>query len=173
MKNFLMSVLIAAIFVVLGAIYWYQTTFDTRIMDMNNRAGAIEEKYQSFTKDLHVLDMKFIGRAKHVQTNKDNIKQLFQDIDDFKNKHAEDLFTINTKIDSLGGVVDANNNSVNTQIDALKKTIQNLRKTVSQNNITTTTRVQKVIRDIQSIEKRLDKVELLTEDKKEKKKGLF
>ena len=173
MKNFLMSVLIVAIFVALGAMYWYQTTFDTRIMDMNNRAGAIEERYQSFTKDLHVLDMKFIGRAKHVQTNKDNIGQLFQDIDDFKNKHAKDLFTINTKIDSLGGVVDANNNSVNTQIDALKKTIQNLRKTVSQNNITTTTRVQKVIRDIQSIEKRLDKVELLTEDKKEKKKGLF
>ena len=73
----------------------------------------------------------------------------------------------------MGGVVDANNNSVNTQIDALKKTIQNLRRTVSQNNITTTTQVQKVIRDIQSIEKRLDKVELLTEDKKEKKKGLF
>jgi hypothetical protein len=57
-----MSVLIVAIFVALGAMYWYQTTFDTRIMDMNNRAGAIEEKYQSFTKDLHVLDMKFIGR---------------------------------------------------------------------------------------------------------------
>lgn len=173
MKNFLMSVLVVAIFVALGAMYWYQTTFDTRMMDMNSRAEAIEGKYQSFTKTLHILDMKFIGRAKHVQTNKDNITQLFQDLDDFKDKHAEDLFTINTKIDSLGAIVDANNRSVNTQIKALKKTIQNLRTTVSQNNIATTTKVQKIIRDIKSVEKRLDKVELLTGDEKKEKKGLF
>ncbi|MEA3500790.1 MAG: hypothetical protein U9R41_07230 [Candidatus Marinimicrobia bacterium] len=173
MKNFLMSVLVVAIFVALGAMYWYQTTFDTRITEMNNRAGTIEGKYQSFTKTLHVLDMKFIGRAKHVQTNKDNISQLFQDIDDFKDKHAEDLFTINTKIDSLGAIVDANHRNLNIQIEALQKTIRNLRTTVSQNNIATTTKVQKIIRDIKSVEKRLDKVELLTEEKKEKKKGLF
>ena len=173
MKKFLTSVLVVAIFVALGAMYWYQTQFDARMTDMNNRAGDIEGKYETFTNKLHVLDMEFIGRAKHVKTNKDNITQLDENLDAFKDKHAEDVFAINTKIDSLGGIVDANNNSINAQIEAIQKTIQNLRTTVSQNNITNTTRVQKVIRDINSIEKRLDKVELLTEDKKEKKKSFF
>ncbi len=170
MKNFLTSVLVVAIFAALSAMYWYQTQFDARMTDMNNRAGSIEQNYEAFTKKLHVLDMKFIGRAKHVKTNKDGIATLNENLDAFKDTHAEDLFTINTKIDSLGGIVDANNSNATAQIEALKTTIQNLRTTVSQNNISTTTKVQKIIRDMKDVEKRLDKIELLNSDGKKKKR---
>ncbi|MEA1986026.1 MAG: hypothetical protein U9N76_00880 [Candidatus Marinimicrobia bacterium] len=173
MKNFLMSVLVVAIFVALIGMYWYQTTFDTRITEMNSRAGEIEANYETFTNQLHVLEMKFIGRAKHVKTNKNNIAKLNENLDNFKEKHAEDVFTINTKIDSLGTIVDANNNSVMSKIESIQKTIQNLKTTVNQNNITSTTQIKKLQRTLTSIEKRLDKVELLTNDDKKKKKGLF
>ena len=38
-----MSVLWVALFASLGAMYWYQTSFDRRLISMNERADAIDQ----------------------------------------------------------------------------------------------------------------------------------
>lgn len=170
MKKFLMSVLWVAIFAGLGAMYYYQTTFDARINSMNERAGKIEDKYQKFTDQLDDLEVKFVGRAKHVRQNQNDIKDIYSKIEDVKKAHSQDMFLINTRVDSLGAVVENNLNNLNTQVEALRKVTTSLRAMVSQNQITTNQQIQKLSRDLEALLKRVDNIEVAITPKEDDKK---
>lgn len=165
-----MSVLWVALFAGLGAMYYYQTTFDARINSMNERAGKIEEKYQKFTDQLDDLEVKFVGRAKHVRQNQNDIKKIYSKIEDVKKAHSQDMFLINTRVDSLGAVVENNLTNLNTQIEALRKVTTSLRAMVSQNQITTNQQIQKLSRDLEALLKRVDNIEVAITPKEDDKK---
>ena len=169
MKNFLMSVLWVALFVGLGAMYYYQTTFDARINYMDERAGMIENRYQKFTDQLNDLEVKFVGRAKHVRQNQNDIKVLYSKIEDLKRSHAQDMFLVNTRIDSLGGVVDNNMSNMDSQITALRNLFNSLRATVNQNKITGDQQMQRMDRRIEALEKKVDEIEVRITPQDDKK----
>jgi prefoldin subunit 5 len=171
MKKFLMSVLWVALFVGLGAMYYYQTTFDARINSMNERAGKIEEKYQKFTDQLDDLEVKFVGRAKHVRQNQKDIENIYNQIDIVKKDHNQDMFSINTRVDSLGALVDNNMANLETQVEALRKVSTSLRAMVNQNQITTNNQLQRMTRSIEALEKKVEEIEILvTPDEEDSKR---
>ncbi|BFN36606.1 MAG: hypothetical protein PWP06_437 [Candidatus Marinimicrobia bacterium] len=170
MKKFLMSVLWVALFAGLGAMYYYQTTFDARINSMNERAGKIEDKYQKFTDQLDDLEVKFVGRAKHVRQNQNDIKDIYSKIEDVKRMHSQDMFLINTRVDSLGAVVDNNLNNLETQVEALRKVTTSLRAMVNQNQITTNQQIQKLSRDLDALQKKVEDIEVLILPEEDDKK---
>ena len=46
MKKFFMSLLWVLLFTALGAMYYYQTTFDKRLVNTIERSKSIEERYR-------------------------------------------------------------------------------------------------------------------------------
>lgn len=165
-----MSVLWVALFVSLGAMYWFQTSFDTRLISMNNRADTIEDKYQGFTDRIHNLEVKFEGRAKHVRQNQQGIVKLNEDLDDFKEVHKQDLYLANSRTDSLGSVVDADRSNTEFQLESLRKANSSLKSLVTQNNITNKSQFNKINREIKNLKKRIDDAELAIEGKEDVKK---
>jgi chromosome segregation ATPase len=160
MKNFLMSLLWVALFAALGAMYWFQTSFDVKLLQMNERAGLIEEKYQSFTDRLHDLEVKFEGRAKHVRQNQQGIKALNENLDEFKSEHRNDMYLVNARVDSVGAVVDNNAVVADNQIKELRTTATTLRQNIITNNNTATQNISRLNRDLENLKKQLDDLDL-------------
>ncbi|MDD3807965.1 MAG: hypothetical protein PHE86_08080, partial [Candidatus Marinimicrobia bacterium] len=156
MKKFLMSVLWVALFAGLGAMYYYQTTIDARINSMNEKAQSIEKNYQKFTDQLNDLEVKFVGRAKHIRQNQNDIKDLYSKVEELKKIHSQDVFLLNTRVDSLGAVVENNTTNMETQLEALRKVTTSLRAMVNQNQITTNQQIQKISRDLEALQKKVD-----------------
>jgi archaellum component FlaC len=132
--------------------YFYQTTFDTRLTEMNARAKKIEDKYQGYTDDLHDFDVRLIGHRKHINQNSQRFIALKENVEDFKDQHSSDMFYLNTRIDSLGSIVDANQTMLRSRIDDVDKKLTNLRRTVTQNNIRVTQQIQDITRDLEKLQ---------------------
>ncbi|MDZ7821649.1 MAG: hypothetical protein U5N26_07470 [Candidatus Marinimicrobia bacterium] len=75
-KKFFISLLWVLLFAALGAMYYYQTTFDSRLKDTNARAKSIEDKYQVYSDDLHDFDVRLIGHRKHINKNSQRFLDL-------------------------------------------------------------------------------------------------
>ncbi|MCD6447363.1 MAG: hypothetical protein J7L40_04270, partial [Candidatus Marinimicrobia bacterium] len=116
MKKFFMSLLWVLLFVALGFMYFYQTTFDGRLEDMNARAKNIEEKYRGYTDDLHDFDVRLIGHRKHINQNSQRFIELKGELSDVRDQHSSDMFYINTRVDSLGSIVEANKAQLRSRI---------------------------------------------------------
>ncbi len=152
MKKFFMSLLWVLLFAALGFMYFYQTTFDGRLIDMNTRAKNIEEKYQGYTDDLHDFDVRLIGHRKHINQNSQRFIDLKGELSDVRDQHSSDMFYINTRVDSLGSIVEANQAQLRSRIDDVDKKLTNLRRTVTQNNIRATQQLQDLSREIEKLQ---------------------
>ncbi len=168
MKKFFMSLLWVLLFAGLGAMYYYQTTFDDRLEKVVVRSKSIEDKYQDYTDDLHDLDVRLIGQRKHINLNSQRFIDLKTDLNEFKDQHSSDMFYVNTRIDSLASIVEANQTALRGRIDDVDKKVSNLRLTVTQNNIRTTQQLQNLTRDIEKLQ--LQFTELDTTVVKKKKR---
>ncbi len=147
-----MSLLWVLLFAALGFMYFYQTTFDGRLIDMNTRAKNIEEKYQGYTDDLHDFDVRLIGHRKHINQNSQRFIDLKGELSDVRDQHSSDMFYINTRVDSLGSIVEANQAQLRSRIDDVDKKLTNLRRTVTQNNIRATQQLQDLSREIEKLQ---------------------
>lgn len=152
MKKFFMSLLWVLLFAALGFMYFYQTTFDGRLKDMNARAKNIEEKYQGYTDDLHDFDVRLIGHRKHINQNSQRFIELKGELSDVRDQHSSDMFYLNTRVDSLGSIVDANQALLRSRINDVDKKVSNLRRTVTQNNIRATQQLQNLSREIEKLQ---------------------
>jgi len=152
MKKFFMSLLWVLLFAALGFMYFYQTTFDDRLKDMGSRAKKIEEKYQGYTDDLHDFDVRLIGQRKHINQNSQRFIELKSELSDVKDQHSSDMFYLNTRIDSLGSIVELNATQLRSRIDDVDKKVSNLRRTVTQNNIRATQQLQNLSREIEKLQ---------------------
>ncbi len=152
MKKFFMSLLWVLLFAALGFMYFYQTTFDGRLENMNARAKNIEEKYQGYTDDLHDFDVRLIGHRKHINQNSQRFIELKGELSDVRDQHSSDMFYLNTRVDSLGSIVEANQAQLRSRIDDVDKKVTNLRRTVTQNNIRATQQLQNLSREIEKLQ---------------------
>jgi hypothetical protein len=152
MKKFFMSLLWVLLFAALGFMYFYQTTFNGRLEDMNARAKNIEEKYQGFTDDQHDFDVRLIGHRKHINQNSQRFIELKGELSDVRDQHSSDMFYLNTRVDSLGSIVEANKAQLRSRIDDVDKKVTNLRRTVTQNNIRATQQLQNLSREIEKLQ---------------------
>jgi len=152
MKKFFMSLLWVLLFAALGFMYFYQTTFNGRLVDMNARAMNIEEKYQGYTDDLHDFDVRLIGHRKHINQNSQRFIELKGELSDVRDQHSSDMFYLNTRVDSLGSIVEANQAQLRSRIDDVDKKVTNLRRTVTQNNIRATQQLQDLSREIEKLQ---------------------
>ncbi|MCK4530560.1 MAG: hypothetical protein KAU44_05230 [Candidatus Marinimicrobia bacterium] len=152
MKKFFMSLLWVLLFAALGFMYFYQTTFDGRLEDMNGRAKNIEEKYQGYSDDLHDFDVRLIGHRKHINQNSQRFIELKGELSDVRDQHSSDMFYLNTRVDSLGSIVEANQAQLRNRIDDVDKKVTNLRRTVTQNNIRATQQIQNLSREIEKLQ---------------------
>ncbi len=164
-----MSLLWVLLFAALGAMYYYQTTFDDRLIKTVNRSKRIEDKYQGYTDNLHDFDVRLIGHRKHINQNSQRFFALEKDLNEFKDQHSSDIFYINTRIDSLAGIVDANQASLRSRIDDVDKKVSNLRRTVTQNNIRATQQLQNLTRDIKKLQNQFIELDSTVVKKKVKK----
>ena len=169
MKKFFMSLLWVLLFAALGFMYFYQTTFDGRLDDMYARAKKIEDKYQGYTDNLHDFDVRLIGQRKHINQNSKRFIDLKGDVEDFKDQHSSDMFYLNTRIDSLGSIVDANQTMLRSRIDDVDKKLTNLRRTVTQNNIRVTQQVQDITRDLEKLQNQITELDTTVVKKKVRK----
>jgi archaellum component FlaC len=169
MKKFFMSLLWVLLFAALGFMYYYQTTFDGRLVSMNNRAKAIEDKYQGYTDDLHDFDVRLIGQRKHINQNSQRFIDLKSELSDVKDQHSSDMFYINTRIDSLGSIVEANQVQLRNRIDDVDKKVSNLRRTVTQNNIRATQQLQDLSREIEKLQNQFTELDTTVVKKKVKR----
>lgn len=169
MKKFFMSLLWVLLFAALGFMYFYQTTFDGRLDDMNARAKNIEEKYQGYTDDLHDFDVRLIGHRKHINQNSQRFIGLKSDVEDFKDQHSSDMFYVNTRIDSLGSALDASQMLLKNRIDDVDKKFTNLRRTVTQNNIRVTQQLQDLTRDLEKLQNQFTELDTTVVKKKVRK----
>ena len=147
-----MSLLWVLLFAALGFMYFYQTTFDGRLKDMNARSKNIEEKYQGYTDDLHDFDVRLIGHRKHINQNSQRFIELKGELSDVRDQHSSDMFYLNTRVDSLGSIVEANQAQLRSRIDDVDKKVTNLRRTVTQNNIRATQQLQDLSREIEKLQ---------------------
>ncbi len=147
-----MSLLWVLLFAALGFMYFYQTTFDGRLEDMNGRAKNIEEKYQGYSDDLHDFDVRLIGHRKHINQNSQRFIELKGELSDVRDQHSSDMFYLNTRVDSLGSIVEANKAQLRSRIDDVDKKVTNLRRTVTQNNIRATQQIQNLSREIEKLQ---------------------
>ena len=161
-----MSLLWVLLFAALGFMYFYQTTFDGRLKDMNSRANKIEDKYQGYTDDLHDFDVRLIGHRKHINMNSNRFIDLKANLEDFKDQHSSDMFYINTRIDSLGSIVEANQTMLRSRIDDVDKKVSNLRRTVTQNNIRATQQLQDLTRQIEKLQNQVTELDTTVVKKK-------
>ena len=161
-----MSLLWVLLFAALGFMYYYQTTFDGRLKDMNSRAKTIEDKYQGYTDDLHDFDVRLIGHRKHINQNSQRFIDLKSELGDFKDQHSSDMFYINTRIDSLGSIVEANQVQLRNRIDDVDKKVSNLRRTVTQNNIRATQQLQNLSREIDKLQNQFTELDTTVVKKK-------
>ncbi len=152
MKKFFMSLLWVLLFAALGFMYYYQTTFDGRLNDMNSRAQSIEEKYQGYSDDLHDFDVRLIGHRKHINQNSQRFIELKDELGDVRDQHSSDMFYLNTRVDSLGSIVELNAAQLRSRIDDVDKKVSNLRRTVTQNNIRATQQLQDLSREIEKLQ---------------------
>lgn len=164
-----MSLLWVLLFAALGFMYFYQTTFDKRLIDMNGRANKIEDKYQGYTDDLHDFDVRLIGHRKHINQNSQRFLDLKDNLEKFKDQHSSDMFYLNTRIDSLGSVVDANQTMLRSRIDDVDKKVSNLRRTVTQNNIRVTQQLQNLTRDLEKLQNQFTELDTTVVKKKVKR----
>ena len=169
MKKFFMSLLWVLLFAALGFMYFYQTTFDGRLKDMNSRAKNIEEKYQGYTDDLHDFDVRLIGHRKHINQNSQRFIDLKGELSDVRDQHSSDMFYLNTRVDSLGSIVEANQAQLRSRIDDVDKKLTNLRRTVTQNNIRATQQLQDLSRDIEKLQLRVTDLDTTVVKKKVKR----
>jgi len=169
MKKFFMSLLWVLLFAALGFMYFYQTTFDGRLVDMNDRAKNIEEKYQGYTDDLHDFDVRLIGHRKHINQNSQRFIELKGELSDVRDQHSSDMFYLNTRVDSLGSIVDANQAQLRSRIDDVDKKVTNLRRTVTQNNIRATQQLQNLSREIEKLQLQFTELDTTVVKKKVKR----
>ena len=159
MKKFLMSLLWVLLFASLIAMYYYQTTFDSRLISMNDRADVIEDKYQNYDNSLHDFDVRLIGARKHINLNSQRFINLSENLEDFKDQHSSDMFYLHNRIDSLANVVDMNNDALRGRIDNVDKKVSNLRRTVTQNNIRNTQKLNKISREIEALQNKVTELD--------------
>lgn len=164
-----MSLLWVLLFAALGFMYFSQTGFDARLEKMNLRANTIEDKYQEYTDDLHDYDVRLIGHRKHINQNSQRFIELKSDLNAFKDQHSSDMFYINTRIDSLGLVVDANLAQLRSRTDDVDKKVTNLRRTVTQNNIRSTQQLQDLTRTLEKLQNQITELDTTVVKKKVKK----
>ena len=62
------------------------------------------------------------------------------------------MFHLNTRVDSLGSIVEANQAQLRSRIDDVDKKVTNLRRTVTQNNIRATQQLQNLSREIEKLQ---------------------
>jgi len=62
------------------------------------------------------------------------------------------MFYLNTRVDSLGSIVEANQAQLRSRIDDVDKKVTNLRRTVTQNNIRATQQLQDLSREIEKLQ---------------------
>ncbi len=164
-----MSLLWVLLFAALGFMYFYQTTFDGRLEDMNARAKNIEEKYQGYSDDLHDFDVRLIGHRKHINQNSQRFIALKGELSDVRDQHSSDMFYLNTRVDSLGSIVEANQAQLRSRIDDVDKKVTNLRRTVTQNNIRATQQIQNLSREIEKLQLQFTDLDTTVVKKKVKK----
>lgn len=164
-----MSLLWVLLFAALGFMYFYQTTFDGRLEDMNARAKNIEEKYQGYSDDLHDFDVRLIGHRKHINQNSQRFIALKDELSDVRDQHSSDMFYLNTRVDSLGSIVEANKAQLRSRIDDVDKKVTNLRRTVTQNNIRATQQIQNLSREIEKLQLQFTDLDTTVVKKKVKK----
>ena len=169
MKKFFMSLLWVLLFAALGFMYFTQTGFDNRLEKMDLRANSIEDKYQGYTDDLHDYDVRLIGHRKHINQNSQRFIELQANLNEFKDQHSSDMFYINTRIDSLGLVVDANLAQLRSRTDDVDKKVTNLRRTVTQNNIRSTQQLQDLTRTLEKLQNQITELDTTVVKKKVKK----
>ena len=169
MKKFFMSLLWVLLFAALGFMYFYQTSFDGRLEDMNARAKNIEEKYQGYSDDLHDFDVRLIGHRKHINQNSQRFIELKGELSDVRDQHSSDMFYLNTRVDSLGSIVEANKAQLRSRIDDVDKKVTNLRRTVTQNNIRATQQLQNLSREIEKLQLQVTDLDTTVVKKKVKK----
>ncbi len=169
MKKFFMSLLWVLLFAALGFMYFTQTSFDSRLVKAGERASAIEDKYQVFTDDQHDYDVRLIGQRKHINQNSQRFLALEKNLDEFKDQHSSDMFYINTRIDSLGSVLEANTAQLRSRTDDVDKKVTNLRRTVTQNNIRATQQLQNLAREIEKIQAQVTELDTTAVRKKVRK----
>ncbi|MDZ7797135.1 MAG: hypothetical protein U5N56_08870 [Candidatus Marinimicrobia bacterium] len=166
-KKFFISLLWVLLFAALGAMYYYQTTFDDRLKDMNARANSIEDNYQTYSDDLHDFDVRLIGHRKHINKNSQRFIDLDEELDDFKDQHSSDMFYVNTRIDSIGRVMEANIITLRNRIDDVDRKVSNLRRTVTQNNVRTTQQIQDISRQLEKLEMQVAELDTIKQNKRE------
>jgi len=169
MKKFFMSLLWVLLFAALGFMYYYQTTFDGRLNDMNSRAQSIEEKYQGYSDDLHDFDVRLIGHRKHINQNSQRFIELKDELGDVRDQHSSDMFYLNTRVDSLGSIVELNAAQLRSRIDDVDKKVSNLRRTVTQNNIRATQQLQDLSREIEKLQLQFTELDTTVVKKKVKR----
>lgn len=152
MKKFFMSLLWVLLFAALGAMYYYQTTFDKRLINTIERSKSIEDRYQQYTDKQHDFDVLLMGHRKHINQNSQKLSVLQDELKQFKNQHSNDLFLINMRIDSLSSVVVANQAALRSRIDDVDSKVTSLRRTVTQNNINATQQLTSIQREIEKIQ---------------------
>lgn len=150
-----MSLLWVLLFAALGAMYYYQTTFDKRLEATVDRYKAIEDRYQDFTDKQHDFDVLLIGHRKHINQNSERFIELREELKDVRDKHSSDMFLVNMRIDSLSSVVNANQASLRSRIDDVDTKVTALRRTVTQNNITTTQQLTNISREIEKMQNQI------------------
>ncbi|MFO7841578.1 MAG: hypothetical protein R6V48_05425 [Fidelibacterota bacterium] len=167
LKKFFISLLWVLLFAGLGAMYYYQTTFDGRLKDMNARANSIEDKYQTYSDDLHDFDVKLIGHRKHINKNSQRFLDLNDELDDFKDQHSSDIFYVNTRIDSMSRVMEANIVTLRNRIDDVDRKVSNLRRSVTQNNVRTTQQIQDISRELEKLEMQVTGLDTIKQNKRQ------
>ena len=78
--------------------------------------------------------------------------ELKGEVSDVRDQHSSDMFYLNTRIDSLGSIVEANKAQLRSRIDDVDKKVTNLRRTVTQNNIRATQQIQNLSREIEKLQ---------------------
>lgn len=157
-----MSLLWVLLFAALGAMYYYQTTFDKRLAATVERSKSIEDRYQEFTDRQHDFDVLLIGHRKHINQNSERFIELKDELKGIQNKHSSDMFQINMRIDSLASVVNASNATLRNRINDVDTKVSSLRRTVTQNNITTTQQLTNISRQIERMQNQILELDTTT-----------
>ncbi|MDZ7821650.1 MAG: hypothetical protein U5N26_07475 [Candidatus Marinimicrobia bacterium] len=77
-----------------------------------------------------------------------------------------DIFYVNTRIDSLGSIVEANLAVLRNRIDDVDRKVSTLRRTVTQNNVRATQQIQDLSREIEKLQTEVAELDSIKQNKR-------
>ena len=157
-----------AIVILVGVSIYFAYKFGTvneRMTVLNSQDSLQSVQVESFDHALHDLELKFIGRGKHIQEFQRSVEKLDSKLDDTKQELTTKIDDVNFSVEELKSYTNAELTSLKTDLQETSDKLSTVRRETNNEILDLKQILRRLNRSLKNIE---DRVENLEETKMDK-----